>query len=55
MLMLYILNRDIDKPAFRRRLKTLHNPKLSKNAMSLANSADTLLLSARCATSRKRS
>jgi predicted transposase/invertase (TIGR01784 family) len=36
MLMRYILDRDLDKPAFRRRLKTLHNPKLSKNAMSLA-------------------
>jgi predicted transposase/invertase (TIGR01784 family) len=36
MLMRYILDRDLDKPAFRRRLKTLRNPKLSKNAMSLA-------------------
>ena len=36
MLMRYILDRDLDKPAFRRKLKTLHNPKLSKNAMSLA-------------------
>ncbi len=36
MLMRYILDRDIDKPAFRRELKTLTNPKLSKNAMSLA-------------------
>ncbi len=36
MLMRYILDRDLDKPAFRRRLKTLHNPKLTKNAMSLA-------------------
>ena len=36
MLMRYILNRDLDKPAFRRKLKTLQNPKLSKNAMSLA-------------------
>jgi predicted transposase YdaD len=36
MLMRYILDRDLDKPAFRRRLETLHNPKLSKNAMSLA-------------------
>ena len=36
MLMRYILDRDLDKPAFRRRLKTLHSPKLSKNAMSLA-------------------
>jgi predicted transposase YdaD len=34
--MRYILDRDLDKPAFRRRLKTLHSPKLSKNAMSLA-------------------
>jgi hypothetical protein len=36
MLMRYILDRDLDKPAFRRRLKTLRSPKLSKNAMSLA-------------------
>jgi hypothetical protein len=36
MLMRYILDRDLDKPAFRRKLQTLHNPKLSKNAMSLA-------------------
>jgi predicted transposase/invertase (TIGR01784 family) len=36
MLMRYILNRDIDKPAFRRKLKTLRNSKLSKNAMTLA-------------------
>ena len=36
MLMRYILDRDLDKPAFRKKLKTLHNPKLSKNAMSLA-------------------
>ena len=36
MLMRYILDRDLDKPAFRRELKTLTNPKLSKNAMSLA-------------------
>jgi hypothetical protein len=36
MLMRYILDLDLDKPAFRRRLKTLRNPKLSKNAMSLA-------------------
>ena len=36
MLMRYILDRDLDKPAFRRRLNTLRNPKLSKNAMSLA-------------------
>jgi hypothetical protein len=34
--MRYILDRDLDKPAFRRTLKTLRNPKLSKNAMSLA-------------------
>jgi predicted transposase YdaD len=34
--MRYILDRDLDKPAFRRKLQTLHNPKLSKNAMSLA-------------------
>jgi hypothetical protein len=36
MLMRYILDRDLDKPAFRRTLKTLRNPKLSKNAVSLA-------------------
>ena len=36
MLMRYIFDRDLDKPAFRRKLKTLRNPKLSKNAMSLA-------------------
>jgi predicted transposase YdaD len=36
MLMRYILDRDLDKPAFRRKLQTLHNPKLIKNAMSLA-------------------
>jgi predicted transposase YdaD len=36
MLMRYILDRDLDKPAFRRKLETLRNPKLSKNAMSLA-------------------
>ena len=36
MLMRYILDRDLDKPAFRRKLKALVNPKLSKNAMSLA-------------------
>jgi hypothetical protein len=36
MLMRYIFDRDIDKPAFRRRLKNITNPKLSKNAMSLA-------------------
>ena len=36
MLMRYILDRDLDKPAFRRKIKTLQNPKLSKNAMSLA-------------------
>ncbi len=36
MLMRYILDRDLDKPAFRRKLKTLQNPTLSKNAMSLA-------------------
>ena len=36
MLMRYILDRDLDKPAFRRRMKTLSNPKLSNNAMSLA-------------------
>jgi len=36
MLMRYILDRDLDKPAFRRKLQMLHNPKLSKNAMSLA-------------------
>ena len=34
--MRYILDRDLAKPAFRRRLTTLRNPKLSKNAMSLA-------------------
>ena len=36
MLMRYILDRDLDKPAFRWKLKTLRNPKLSKTAMSLA-------------------
>ena len=36
MLMRYILDRDLDKPAFRRKLKTLSNPKISNNAMSLA-------------------
>jgi len=36
MLMRYILDRDLDKPAFRRKLQTLSNPKLSQNAMSLA-------------------
>ena len=36
MLMRYILDRDLDKAAFRRKLKTLQNPKLSKKAMSLA-------------------
>ena len=36
MLMRYILDRDLDKPAFRTKLKTLRNPKLSQNAMSLA-------------------
>jgi hypothetical protein len=36
LLMRYILDRDLAKPAFRRTLKTLRNPKLSKNAMSLA-------------------
>lgn len=36
MLMRYILDRDLDKPAFRKKLKTLRNPKLSQNAMSLA-------------------
>jgi hypothetical protein len=36
MLMRYIFDRDLDKPAFRRKLKTLRNLKLSKNAMSLA-------------------
>jgi predicted transposase YdaD len=36
MLMRYIFDRDLDKPAFRRKLKTLRNSKLSKNAMSLA-------------------
>ena len=34
--MRYILDRDIANPAFRRTLKTLRNPKLSKIAMSLA-------------------
>ena len=34
--MRYILDRDLAKPAFRRTLKTLRNPKLSKNAVSLA-------------------
>ena len=36
MLMRYILDRDLDKPAFRRRLKTLRNPKLKESAMTLA-------------------
>jgi predicted transposase YdaD len=36
MLMRYILDRDLDKPAFQRKLKTIRNPKLNKNAMSLA-------------------
>jgi hypothetical protein len=36
VLMRYILDRDLDKPAFRRRPQILRNPKLSKNAMSLA-------------------
>jgi predicted transposase/invertase (TIGR01784 family) len=36
MLMRYILDRDLDKPTFRRRLETLRNPQISKNAMSLA-------------------
>ena len=36
MPMRYILDRDLDKPAFRRRPQILRNPKLSKNAMSLA-------------------
>ena len=36
MLMRYILDRDLDKPAFRRKLETIRNPKLSQNAMSLA-------------------
>jgi hypothetical protein len=33
MLMRYILDRDLDKPAFRKKLKTLHNPKLSKKVV----------------------
>ncbi len=32
----YILDRDIDKPDFRRKLKTITDPKLIENAMSLA-------------------
>lgn len=36
MLMRYILDRYLDKPAFRRIPQILRNPKLSKNAMSLA-------------------
>ncbi|MEI8292380.1 MAG: Rpn family recombination-promoting nuclease/putative transposase [bacterium] len=36
MLMRYILDRDLDKPAFRRKIQTLSNSKLSQNAMSLA-------------------
>jgi predicted transposase YdaD len=36
MLMRYILDRDLDKPAFRRKLKALRNPKIINNAMSLA-------------------
>jgi predicted transposase YdaD len=36
MLMRYIFDRDIDKPAFRRKLKEITNPKLSTNAMTLA-------------------
>jgi len=36
MLMRYILDRDLDKPAFRKKLQMLSNPKLSQNAMSLA-------------------
>jgi predicted transposase YdaD len=35
-LLRYILDRGIDKPAFHRKLKTLTNPKLSQNAMSIA-------------------
>ena len=35
MLMRYI-HRDLEKPAFRRKLQTLQSPKLSKNLMSLA-------------------
>jgi len=35
-LLRYILDRDIDKPAFHRKLKTITDPKLSQNAMSLA-------------------
>jgi len=36
MLMRYILDRDLDKPTFHKKLKTLSNSKLSQNAMSLA-------------------
>jgi len=36
MILRYIYDRDIDKPAFRRRLKILRNPKLNQNAMTLA-------------------
>jgi predicted transposase YdaD len=35
-LLRYILDRDIDKPAFRHKLKSITNPKLNQNAMSLA-------------------
>lgn len=35
-LLRYILDRDIDKPAFRHKLKAITNPKLNQNAMSLA-------------------
>lgn len=34
-LLRYILDRDIDKPAFRRELQTIINPQLSQKAMSL--------------------
>ena len=37
MQMCHILDRDLDKPAFRRGPQTLRNPKLSKNAISLAD------------------
>jgi predicted transposase/invertase (TIGR01784 family) len=36
MLMRYILDRDLDKPAFRKKIKNLNNSKLIQNAMSLA-------------------
>jgi predicted nucleic-acid-binding protein len=35
-LLRYILDRDIDKPAFRQKLKTITTPQLNQSAMSLA-------------------